>query len=80
MRRQLALMASWALMVALVGCTTGDCAYTVHVGSPDADVTYTDQNGNVYAAKTDSNGNVAVPCGTENTVEESKFIPEYNVV
>lgn len=73
MRRKLALLASWSLMIALLSCGTPPCTYTVQVGSPDTDVTYTDSDGTPYTAKTDANGNVAVPCGTEDTVEKIRI-------
>ena len=60
-------------MIALLGCTTSDCTYTVGVGSPDTKVSYTDSEGNIYEATTDSSGNVAVPCGSADTVERVRI-------
>jgi hypothetical protein len=79
-RRKLGFIASCLLMVALFGCATTDCTYSVEVGSPDTDVFYTDSNGQVYTAKTDSNGNVAVPCGSEDTIEQVRISMEQSSV
>lgn len=67
-------------MLALLGCTTTDCTYSVKVGSPNTQVTYTDSQGTVYEGTTDADGNIAVPCASADTIEQVRISLEQSLV
>jgi hypothetical protein len=68
-------LTTFVFAVVIFGCADGGCTQTVYAGEPGSTVTYVHSDGTTYYSVTDANGNVTVPCGTQDSVALIPVLP-----